>query len=253
MDIHTLQRIYTAYERAELIADIHPNDEMYNTGKPHYFTVGRSGLDAICLGLLASWKQEIRRILDLPCGHGRVARHLRAAFPNAQLFFSDLNKEGADYCAGKFSGEAIYSKPELTNVSLPRSLDLIWIGSLFTHLDQERTARWLGYLAEHLSEHGILVATFHGYFTAKYRVPGGGANQLEAKRQMCNQGFGYSRYAGGSGDYGFSLSKPSCVVDIANIPGTRILSYTERGWSNNHDVLVLCRHDRLEPFQTNPR
>jgi trans-aconitate methyltransferase len=249
MDIQTLNRIYTAYEKSELIQEIHPNDEMYNTGKPHYFAVGKSGLDAILLGLLASWKQDAKRILDLPCGHGRVSRHLRAAFPNAELFFSDLNREGADFCACKFSGRAIYSKPELTEMSLPQAIDIIWVGSLFTHLDRQRTSRWLDFLAQHLSDHGILVATFHGYFTAEHRLPGGGANRFEARNQMHAEGFGYSRYTTGIDDYGFSLSKPSCILDMANIPNTRILGYTERGWANNHDVLVLTRHDRLEPFK----
>ncbi len=249
MDIPYLNRIYNAYEKSDLIKEIHPRDEMYNTGKPHYFTVGRSALDAIFLGLLASWKQDVKRILDLPCGHGRVGRHLRAAFPKAELFFSDLDREGADYCAEKFDGKAIYSVADLTQVNLPQNLDLIWIGSLFTHLDQERTARWMAFLAQHLSAHGILVATFHGFFTAEYRVPGGGANRLEAKSQMLEGGFGYTRYNTCKDNYGFSLSKPSCIVDMANIPGTRILSYTERGWANNHDVLVLTRHDRLVPFR----
>ncbi|WP_182585767.1 hypothetical protein [Aminobacter ciceronei] len=45
-----------------------------------------------------------------------------------------------------------------------------------------------------------------------------------------------------------SLSKPSTILDIADsLPGLRA-GYIERGWANNHDVLVLCRNDRLASF-----
>lgn len=248
MEIDFAARIHGAYKAAPLINEIHPNDVMFNTGKPWYFSVGENGLRMILTGLMLSWKQQVSRILDLPCGHGRIGRHLRAAFPKAEIFFCDLDSEGVDFCASHFAGTAVYSQPDLTKVDLPRDLDVIWIGSLFTHLDRARTAAWIEYLTRHLSEHGILVATFHGYFSAEHRLPGGGADRDEAVRQMHETGFGYSRYKTYESDYGFSLSKPTAIMEIANIPGTRILSYTERGWANNHDVLVLCRHDRLKAF-----
>ena len=51
------------------------------------------------------------------------------------------------------------------------------------------------------------------------------------------------------GEYGFSMSKPSSILDLADaISGMRVVSYTERGWANNHDILALCRDDRLRPF-----
>ena len=49
--------------------------------------------------------------------------------------------------------------------------------------------------------------------------------------------------------YGVSLSKPEKIIEIAgNIPGVRILSYTERGWADFQDVLAVARTDRLKPF-----
>lgn len=49
--------------------------------------------------------------------------------------------------------------------------------------------------------------------------------------------------------YGISLSSASRIVSmVMKIPGVRLLSYTERGWGHNHDVLVISNTDRLQPW-----
>ena len=59
----------------EAIAD---NDGMFERHKPadeawnHYFRCGRSALRVIRLALAAAGKADVRKVLDLPCGHGRV-------------------------------------------------------------------------------------------------------------------------------------------------------------------------------------
>lgn len=250
MEFTEIGTVYEGYSERGVSQKIHPDDVMYNTGEKHYFTVGLSALRCILSGLSFTWRSDISRILDLPCGHGRVSRHIRSAFPKAQLFFCDIDRSGVDFCSGNFAGSGVYSKPDLTAVELPNGLDIIWIGSLFTHIDKRRTVSWLAFLADHLSQNGIIVATFHGLFTAKHWKPGGNPDMRKIRRGFEDCGYGYARYRSfNMGDYGFSLSKPSAVLDIAtDIPDTRVLSYTERGWANNHDVLVLCRNDRLTPF-----
>lgn len=208
-------------------------------------------MQVICSVLGLSWVTGVHRILDLPCGHGRVTRHLRAGFPQAQLFCCDIDRAGADFCAVEFNGSAIHSQPDLTAVKIPDRLDLIWIGSLFTHLDQQRTSAWLSYLIDHLRPHGILVATFHGLFLPDMVLR---APSLDgASLQVINEGFmaagwGYDTYTG-SPDYGFSRSHPAAVMRMAtDIPETRVIAYVERGWSYNHDVLAIAKQDRLTDF-----
>ena len=253
MDLSTVGKAFERYCEAECSKEIHPNDVMYNTGAEHYFRVGESALRAIFSGLAMSWGGEPRRILDLPCGHGRVTRHLRSAFPNSKMFVCDIDAEGVDFCAENFDAEPIYSKPDLLSVDIPSSLDLIWIGSLFTHLDASRTKSWLTYLSGHLAKHGILVATFHGLFAkdlfSKWDHPLGEDWEKMAS-DFEESGFGYDRFKNGDmGDYGSSVSKPSWVMEAAcDIPDIRIVSYSERGWANNHDVLIVTKHDRYQPF-----
>lgn len=250
MDLATLAAIEAHYNEVGYCRDIHPEDHMWNTGQAHYWSVGLSGVRVVLTGLALTWLQQVERLIDLPCGHGRVARHLRAAFPEAEMFVCDIDRSGVDFCAQAFDCTGIYSEADLTRVALPKDLDVIWVGSLFTHVDRHRVASWLAYLTEHLRDHGIIVATFHGYFTATHTATHNGVRDAKIRRGFHKRGFGYDRYRTvDEGDYGISMSKPSTILDIADaIPGTRVVSYTERGWANNHDVLVLTRNDRLAPM-----
>src|SRR5581483_10052394 len=74
-----------------VIRRISPRDEMYAGDADHYFGVGRSALRCVRLAMLAAGKQRVCRILDLPSGHGRVLRYLKAAFPEARLTACDLD------------------------------------------------------------------------------------------------------------------------------------------------------------------
>src|SRR6267378_1570838 len=245
------------YRDAELSKEIHPADQMWLTGKDWYFSVGKDGLEAVLRALSLSWLERVSAILDLPCGHGRVARHLRAAFPDIRMFFCDIDQSGVDFCANSFLGTPITSKPELTTVPLP-NVDVIWVGSLFTHVDLDRTKRWLAYLAEHLNEHGVLVATFHGGWSIEEQKTHpmiDSASWAEIMRQYDASGFGFARYSHTDlSDLGVSLAKPSKVIDIASaIEGVRIIGYMERGWADNHDVLMLTKNDRVALRGAPPR
>src|SRR5690606_23017971 len=79
--------------------ELAPDDGMYGGNDEHYFHVGRSALRAILLSLAAArFEGPVRSVLDLPCGHGRVLRALRHAFPEARIAACDLLTSGVDYC-----------------------------------------------------------------------------------------------------------------------------------------------------------
>jgi SAM-dependent methyltransferase len=243
---YTSRRYYENLKVSKVVA---ADDHMWNTGQAWYFTVGESGLKACINAASQSYLPSVRRILDIPCGHGRVARYLRAGFPDAAMFFCEIDKSGADFCAREFGGTAVYSRPELTEIDIPGDLDLIWIGSLFTHVDEDRTRRWLRHLASRLAPNGVLVATFHGLLAITeqtIRPMIDDAAWRSILEQYGQTGFGYASYTGYElGDYGISVSNPSKIMEIAtSIPETRVLSYSERGWADNHDVLALVKNDR---------
>ena len=264
---------------------IHPKDEMYLSGKEWYFRVGESGLKAIHGVVGLSRIIEVKEILDLPCGYGRIARFLRASYPDANITFCDIESDAVDFCSSEFDGNSLYSSPDLCDLEFPNKFDLIWVGSLFTHVDYARTERWIKYLCGALSPDGVLVATFHGAWALEFQKKHPMIdNDLWQKilNGYRNDGYGYASYRNrgmkdygislarpskitaivkklmgvrlpsnaemGMEDYGISLARPSKITAIVEkLRGVRLLSYTERGWANNHDVLGVAKRDRLFP------
>jgi SAM-dependent methyltransferase len=198
-------------------------DEMF-TGDPEgYFSVGRSALRCINVSLMAAGIEavSIRTILDLPCGHGRVLRHLRETFPNADITACDLRRDAVDYCAQMFDARALYSDEDVENISLaPSSFDLIWVGSLLTHLLADR---WLDFpsLFQHaLRLGGLLIFSAHGREafrrTAEHTFDYGVGGPAKAAILFGSQrfGFGYDAW-GTSKTFGHSLSRPDWVLSEA--------------------------------------
>jgi len=241
-----------AYSKSVLDQTVSPQDHMYNTGKDWYFSVGSDGIRVILRALAISRLGTVNRVLDLPCGHGRVARHLRACFPRADLTFADIETDGVDFCVQRYGGTGVYSQPDLSKVVFGGGYDLIWIGSLFTHVDQARAETWLRHLCGLLAPNGILIATLHGNWSKEVqRSYGAMIGEAEWAKILAGYdltGWGYARYPDHP-DYGVSLCRASTIMAMASrIEGVRILSYTERGWAGNHDVLVMEKWDRMTPF-----
>jgi SAM-dependent methyltransferase len=132
--VRTLPMNYDAIE-STVIRTISPADKMYVKGnEKSYFPVARSGLECIDVALRAARMDtsDVKQILDLPCGHGRVLRYLRAAFPGAQISACDIIRDGVDFCASEFGALPIYSEDDPRKIPIKKnSYDLIWVGSLF--------------------------------------------------------------------------------------------------------------------------
>jgi trans-aconitate methyltransferase len=244
--------IEDGYMKVAIDRTVSPRDHMYNTGPDWYYSVGQDGIRVILRALAMSDVKDVRRILDLPCGHGRVGRHLRAAFPGADIAFADIDTDGADFCAEQFGGTAIHSRPDLSQAPIGDSYDLIWIGSLFTHVDEQRAEAWLRHLCRCLAPRGILVATVHGNWSKEVQAKYGAMIGPEAWQHIVEgyeaTGWGYARYDGPD-DYGVSLCRASAVIAMGGrVEDVRILGYQERGWAGNHDVLLMEARDRMEAW-----
>lgn len=236
----------------ETIAD---NDPMFSAPRDEpmrkqYFRIGRNALDFIRRTVAFCQLESIENILDLPCGYGRVGRFLRYAYPQADITFCDLKTEMVDFCAETFSGEPLYSKEDLTEVAFASQYDVIWVGSLFTHTSAYKSEMWMKHLCQALRPNGLLVATFHGAWASEYHKKFKMCADAEWDEVMHGYdrfGYGYSPYSSrGIYSVGISASKPSAVTKMAeSIPLTRISSYTERGFANNQDVLVIQKKCRL--------
>jgi cyclopropane fatty-acyl-phospholipid synthase-like methyltransferase len=106
-------QLYENYLKSEIDQTISPSDTMMNQW---YFPVGLSAAQVVYAACLCSWVGEVKAILDLPCGHGRVLRHLTKLFPGAKLDACDLDKEGVEFCERQFNARGIVSNEDLLQV-----------------------------------------------------------------------------------------------------------------------------------------
>jgi SAM-dependent methyltransferase len=236
---------YERYSRTPITDTISRHDDMYSRREAgamnHYMHVGRSAIRVIASALVAAEKPDVRLILDLPCGGGRVTRHLRAFFPEAEIYVSDLNKKKESFVVNKFGAISINSDPDLSGEP-ERTFDLIFVGSLVTHFDEARFVGAVDWFARALSPDGILVLTTHGRRHEHVQVNVRQYIDAEiwsaASADFAARGFGYVAYPGQ--DYGLSVSKPSWLMGlIEQRPGVCIVAFHEAAWDYHQDVLVL--------------
>lgn len=161
--------------------------------------------------------------------------------------FSDINADGVNYCTKAFDTVGIISKEDPGSINFDnRKFDLIWVGSVLTHLDQKNSRLFFDLLKNHLNEHGILICTFHGRFSVERLNNGvgygGGLSSLKINFGYRLFGYGYSNYPNNK-NYGISISKPSWVLKELVEPNTdlTLLYYRERGWDKHQDVLAVTR------------
>lgn len=244
------QQVESAISMNDCIA---AGDRTFEADRDHYFAVGRSALHCVKVAMLTAAIETFGDILDLPSGHGRVLRHLQAAFPKARLTASDIEIDAVDSCAKTFGATPIYSQKSPQDIRLPREYDLIWVGSLLPHLDKERCIEFLEFFRGALSPKGVLLFTMHGRTVAKRLREGGATYGLSAEdiprvlRDYADRGFGYANYpkeieVGISENYGVSLVSPRWLfAQLEAMKDVRLLNYTEHGWDNHHDV-IACTH-----------
>jgi SAM-dependent methyltransferase len=246
---------------------ISPDDHMLTADLESYFRTAQSGIDCILASLAAAGKNtdDIRSVLDFGSGYGRVYRALAAAFPDAQRTACDLMEPAARFCAETFGGDWLKSDENLDNVALPRRYDLVWLGSVFTHLPSYRWVRLLNFLASATNANGIVVFTTHGWkaighlenFTLKRNPYILDASRFEGMKDSLQfTGFDYipnkpkvidHQNARGitvsQNEYGISFSEEWWVRTlIEKMPEWRLIRYAAPGWGGNHDAATLIRN-----------
>jgi SAM-dependent methyltransferase len=225
--------------------EISPRDKMLMGTPDNYFHWGLAALDCIRAALsMAEVEDPPRRILDLPCGHGRVLRMLAAAYPRADLIACDLDSDGVDFCARTFGATPVYSHNDPDQIGLPVPFDLIWVGSLLTHVSASRWSAFLRLFAGHLEPGGVVVFTTHGRGIVDELRRGENtvavAEPASLVADVERVGFGYQDYSRVP-DYGISVSLPHWVCrELQEHPRLELVTYTEGGWNSFQDA-VACR------------
>lgn len=232
-----------------------PNDKENLAGEDwahrHYISIGRDALNIIVKALIGAERRPPESILDFPSGSGRVTRHLRAMFPTTRIGACDLYPEHVQFCAKYFDAIPLLSNENLDNLEVG-SWDLIFCGSLLTHLPEDLFFSALKFIIRSLSPDGIAVVTLEGRHSLyiqenKWKLIGDELFAV-ALAGFEGRGFGFVDYEhdfkatkfSKQASYGVALTKPSWLLSYLEADASiRILAITERDWDDHQDVVVF--------------
>jgi SAM-dependent methyltransferase len=259
-----LSRLHRAYVSHN--TDVDEQDEMWNglvNGSPaqsmewqrhHYMYGGRNALKQTIFAMLATDRPPPRSLLDFPSGHGRATRFFAAAFPEAEIWAGDINEPGIHFCAHHFGAKPFLSNVDLKQVKLDRKFDVIWCGSLATHLDEPGVTDLLELLTGALEEDGLLGITTcgRGFAWLHYNIWKSVPDELFeiAQKKFLDRGFGYvnypaqtqhSCYPGGT-NYGMTWIDPAWMYSfVKDREDLTIVSFAEKGWHGSQDCYFFMK------------
>jgi SAM-dependent methyltransferase len=222
---------------------VHADDFLYAISTPDQYLV--AGVSAVrCIDrILAESKHNVGRILDFACGYGRVSRFIKARFPAAEIIVSDINEEALEFCRRCFSVRAVRSSPNFERIPNCGSFDLIWCGSLITHIDANAAACLLRFFYNQLLPGGVCIFTTHGIHAAKFMHTYGltDSAQTEVLKKFHATGYGYADYPEQTG-VGISVVSPERMTTIANTAGQwNRRAFLEHAWDGLQDVYGFRR------------
>jgi len=218
----------------------------------HYLAAGLSGLRCITrvLDHLRTDRASIRSVLDLPSGGGRILRFLQIAFPDASLVACDTDRALLEFCGKVFGARTVPSVPDFNQVRLPATFDLIWCGSLFTHIDETRCTDLLRLFYNHLSHEGVCIFSTAGTTAVSWlrnRAFSFGLSALAQQSlmsQVTDVGFGYGYVNYDRQNYGISFVEHDKMVELAGRAGKwSLAAFLESGWDDFQDVYAFTKRN----------
>src|SRR4029450_6633289 len=141
-----------------------------------------------------------------------------------------------------FGATPVYSREDPAEIQIEGSFDLIWCGSLLTHLAADLWGGFPERLGSLRAREGVLVFTVAGRHVAELTRAGERLGLTEELARGLLQdydrdGFGYRDLPGYEG-YGLSRALPSWVcAELQKRPGLELITYAERQWDRRQDVI----------------
>ena len=123
-----------------------------------YLQIGKSMLEHAQRLLPPDRPLGNARFLDFGCGSGRILRYL-VDKPGMTLIGCDIHPESIEWIRHNLPGVTAFVNQEEPGLPLEdRSVDIVWAGSVFTHLDETWSA-WLTELHRILDVNGVMIAS----------------------------------------------------------------------------------------------
>ena len=245
------------YDFSNLPVDrtVAPRDGMVAADRPEqYFDLGRRALELIQFSSVLCDKPHYPEILDLPCGHGRVLRWLRAHYGYAKITACDLDRDGVDFCAQQFGAQPVYSEPDLNQLKFPGQFDLIWVGSLVTHLNYDKWLTTLDCLVKWTRECGVIIFSTQGRCYTSLLARGQrnvteNIDKAALLEEFARTGFAYQKYFEEEhGDYGVAVTSPEWLQrTLQRYPDIIMRAYLEEAWGMQDVVILYKKAGHYEP------
>lgn len=244
-------------ETTRLSTPIHPDDDMFTGSLEHYTSVGQQLTDHVVAASRMLGQHAPPRVLELPCGYGRVTRHLVEAFPAHDIWASDIMVPAVAFVEAEFGVNghpAVAPFNELTGLE-NQTFDLAVMGSLVTHLSAANASTLLRHLFRVIKPGGVAIVTTHG-LRSRQLVAEGDIYQVgkSARQHLCDQfdqdRFGFVNYLPDHtfeaktvdyiGDsYGISLIPDRWMSEVAESNGMDIVKKQAGGWDDHQDIYFL--------------
>ncbi len=220
-----------------------------------YFDIGRRALELVVLAGQVCEGARFQDILDLPCGHGRVLRWLRARYPEANLTACDLDHAGVDFCRDQFDATGVYSEPDLRALAFKDQFDLVWCGSLLTHLSPAAWLHALDCLIRATRDGGVIVFSIQGRFFTSLLARGQGnisenIDKAALLRNFSREGHAFEPYFEATDrNYGIAVTSPEAIGRLIQCyNGVVVRTYMERAWGIQDIVILHKREGYFEPL-----
>jgi SAM-dependent methyltransferase len=241
---------------------IHFDDLMLASNAPadlaHYLEGGRTALANIEASFTAVGQSlaAADAVLDLPCGYGRLLRFLVQHVPSRRIWVADTDMQAVRFCVAEFGVCGFTAPRDPTALRLPRAFDLVYVGSLLTHLPPESGMVLLERITAGLRPGGLLVFSTQGVscpahldwygpefaaaaeqYRAAVATTGAGFWPYRAKRLAAAQ-------SPADGSYRIAILNRTLVegMILRSLPAMRVARFVERGLHDHQDIWTLVRN-----------
>ncbi len=104
---------------------------------------------------------KVKSFLDFAAGFGKLERLLVTRIEANKIWASDIKESANKFVKNTFSVNSFNSSFDPKKLNIEKKFEIIFVGSLFSHLNEELFIEWLVALYKLIENNGILILSVH--------------------------------------------------------------------------------------------